>query len=175
MLKTCVCSYYAWIHALCVPFECAVFLDLMFWNVPRSTNTLLSFDKFLHGDQNCHSCWFFFPQDWHSLSIDPMWTVFSCLFPAVLNLNCLFAKRAHLNSMNVKLKYESIMANTVLTNVIYTSNIYIRLCGMHLNSEWFESTLSYVLLLPNSVYTKLCVFLKIYKTKRMSIRYQGYL
>ena len=81
----------------------------------------------------------FFPQDWHSLSIDPIWTVFSCWFPSVLNLNCPFAKRAHLNSINVKLKYEGIIANTVLINVIYTSNIYIyiRLCGMHLTSEWF--------------------------------------
>ena len=117
----------------------------------------------------------FFRQDWPSFLIDPMWTVFSCRFLAVLNLNCFLAKRAHFNSTNVKLKYESIIANKVLINVIYTSNIYIRRCGMHLTSEWFESTVSYVLLLPNSVYTKLCVFLKIYKTKRMSIRYQGYL
>ena len=59
----------------------------------------------------------FFPQDWHSLAIDPMWTVFSCRVLAVLNLNC-FSQREHLNSMTVKLKYESIIAITVLINLM---------------------------------------------------------
>ena len=37
---------------------------------------------------------------------------------------CFFSQREHLISMIVKLKYESIIANIVPINVIYTSYIY---------------------------------------------------
>ena len=113
-----------------------------------------------------------FPQDWHSLSIDPMWTLISCRCLAVLTLIFFFRKST--------LKFHDCHAEVWNYNCEHSTYkgyyiIYIRFCRMHQASEWFESTLSYVLLLPISVYTKLCVFLKFYIAKHMFVRYQGYL
>ena len=65
-------------------------------------------------------------QNWHSLSLDPMWTLFSCRFLTVLNSNCFLQK-----STLEWIKCHECQAEVWKYNCTYKGYIYCRRTLLH--------------------------------------------